>query len=242
MIIKLPFLAWDLKIQRQVHPYKTVIQRNNYNKIFCIGQNKTGTTSLEKSLSLFGFKMGNQSISEVLGLDWLIDKNAERIINYCYTADAFQDAPFSFPGLYKELDKAFPNSKFILTVRGSPDEWFKSLVKFHTNLFSSDPIRPPNADDLNNATYCYKGYAFEILSLLYGYPKISLYDESAYKNYYIADNDEKRTYFKDRPNDFIEINLAIKDDFRRLCEFLIVETNINSFPWLNRSDHPVQDI
>jgi hypothetical protein len=49
------------------------------------------------------------------------------------------------------------------------------------------------------------------------------------------DNDEKRIYFKERPNKFIEINLAIKDDFRRLCEFLSVETNINGFPWLNRS-------
>ena len=234
MIIKLPFLTWDLKIQRHARN-ETVIKRSNYNKIFCIGQNKTGTSSLERLLTLFGFMMGDQPVGEVLSLDWLIDRNAERIIRYCYTADAFQDVPLSCPGLYKELDKAFPDSIFILTVRNSPDEWFNSLARFHTKLFSSDPNRLPNEDDLNSVTYLYKGYALEVFRHLYGYPKIPLYDRDAYKNHYIMDNDEKRIYFKERPNNFIEINLAIKDDFRRLCEFLSVETNINGFPWLNRS-------
>jgi len=241
MIIKLPFLPWDLNIQRHVRnkyplPPPVITKRKDYNKIFCIGSNKTGTTSLEKLLTLFGFEIGNQPVGEILSLDWLIHKNAERIIKYCYTADAFQDAPFSYPGLYRELDKAFPNSKFIMTVRNSPDEWYKSLVRFHTLVFSSDPNRPPNKDDLANATYRYKGYVFDVLALLYEYPKTPLYDESMYKNHYVADNDEKRSYFKDRPNDFIEINLAVKDDFWRLCDFMGIETNINGFPWLNRSE------
>lgn len=240
MIIKLPFLPWDLNIQRHSRAEvasapKVLIKSEGYNKIFCIGQNKTGTTSLEKLLCLFGFKIGNQPVGEVLSLDWLVNKNAERIIQYCYTADAFQDVPFSYPGLYKELDKAFPNSKFILTVRESPDEWFESLVRFHTKVFSSDASRPPNEDDLKNATYCYKGYAFEVLALLYGYPKTALYDERAYKNHYMRDNDEKRTYFRNRPDDFIEINLAVQEDFKRLCKFLNIETTIQDFPWLNRS-------
>lgn len=243
MIIKLPFLSWDLNIQRhtrtEIVPIPpTALKRGGYNKIFCVGQNKTGTTSLEKLLSLFGFKIGNQSAGEVLSLDWLINKNAERIIQYCYTADAFQDVPFSYPDLYRELDKAFPNSKFILTVRESPDEWFESLVRFHTKVFSSDASRPPNEDDLKNATYCYKGYAFEVLALLYDYPKIPLYDEHAYKDHYVRDNDEKRAYFKNRPDDFIEINLSVKEDFQRLCKFLSVETAVKEFPWLNRSGKP----
>jgi len=179
--------------------------------------------------------MGNQPVAEILSLDWLTNKNAERIIRYCYTADAFQDVPFSYPELHRELDKAFPNSKFILTVRNSPDEWFNSLVRFHTNIFSSDLTRPPNEDDLNSATYHYKGYALDVFKLAYKYPKIPLYDEATYKNDYIMNNDEKRSYFKDRPNNFIEINLAIKDDFQRLCEFLNVETDIADFPWLNKS-------
>ena len=39
--------------------------------------------------------------------------------------DAFQDNPW--PILYKELDRQFPDSKFILTLRPS-DEWIRSVV------------------------------------------------------------------------------------------------------------------
>lgn len=241
MIIKLPFLPWDLNIQRHARVknealHRTSIKRDEYQKIFCIGQNKTGTTSLEKMLFSFGFSMGNQPVGEILSLDWLIDKNPNRIIQYCYTADAFQDAPFSYPELYKYLDYAFPNSKFILTVRESPDVWFKSLVRFHTKTFSSDISRPPNEADLKSALYRYKGYAFDVFSYLYEYPKIPLYDEQLYKSLYMKDNDEKRAYFKGRPNDFIEINLSNTLDFKRLCDFLHVETHIKDFPWFNRSE------
>ena len=236
MIIKLPFLPWELKIQRIVQsPHQTIIRNRNYNKIFCIGLGKTGTTSLENLLSMFGFSLGNQAVGEVLSHDWLINQNPERIIRFCHTADAFQDAPFGYPGLYKELDKAFPNSKFILTVRDTPEKWFESLIRFHTKLFSSDPSRPPNEDDLNNASYRYKGYMLETHILLYGYPKTPLYDESTYKDHYVRNNNEKRSYFKDRPNDFLELNLAISEDFQRLCEFLNIETDIIGFPLLNKS-------
>lgn len=241
MIVNLPFLPWDLEIQirfrnKGMQSYRVSFNRTSYNKVFCIGFNKTGTTSLENLLSMFGFRTGNQPVGEILSLDWLVNRNAERIIKYCHTADAFQDAPFSFPGLYKVLDNAFPNSKFILTVRNNPEEWFNSLIKFHTNFFSSDKSRPPTDEDLRNATYRYKGYALEIFKYLHGYPEIPLYDEEIYKKQYILDNDEKRTYFKNRPANFIEINLSNKKDFQRLCDFLEVKTVVDGFPWLNRSD------
>lgn len=240
MIIKVPLLPWDIKIQRHFRKavslsHHTFVNRNRYNKIFCIGLNKTGTTSLEKLLSLFGIRTGNQAVGEILGLDWLIYNNPERIIKYCYTADAFQDAPFSFPGLYQSLDKAFPNSKFILTVRNTPEEWFNSLVRFHTDLFSSDKTRPPSEKDLRDSTYRYKGYVLDVFTHLHGFPKIPLYDEESYKDYYIKDNNDKRAYFNNRSSDFIEINLINNDDFQNLCKFLEVETTIDTFPWLNRS-------
>ncbi len=243
MIIKLPLLPFNIKVHR-VYPGKkelqkekpwAVIKNRNFDKVFCIGAGKTGTTSLEKLFTQFGFKMGNQPTAEVLSRDWLMNTSAERIIRYCYTADAFQDAPFGYPNLYNELDKAFPNSKFILTVRNSAEEWFNSLVRFHAKKFSSDPLRPPNDQDLSNATYRYKGYMFESYQFVYGKYNIPLYDKQSYKENYLKNNEEKRNYFKNRPNDFIEINLSIQDDFQRLCEFLNIETNIAGFPWENKT-------
>ena len=84
-------------------------------KIFCIGAGKTGTTSIEKALSDFGYNMGNQSEGELL-LDDYIQRNFKAIINFCKTADAFQDAPFCFQHTYQALDQYYPKAKFVLTI------------------------------------------------------------------------------------------------------------------------------
>ena len=42
----------------------------NQEKIFCIGQNKTGTTSLMYALRDFGFKFGRQYKASLLIDDW----------------------------------------------------------------------------------------------------------------------------------------------------------------------------
>lgn len=241
MHLKIPLLPLGISIYRlnrqtplSAVPVSRIINRK-YNKVFCIGSGKTGTTSLEKLLLHFGFTMGNQPTAEVLSRDWLHERNAERIIRFCYTAEAFQDAPFGHKDLYKILDREFPNSKFILTVRNNADEWFDSLVRFHTKLFSSDKTRPPSEEDLKNAVYRYRGYIHEGYWATYGQYGISPYDATAYKVNYNTTNEEKRIYFKEREEDFIEINLEKQEDFTRLCQFLNVETSLTSFPHENRT-------
>ena len=91
----------------QFRPFRT-------SKVFCVGRNKTGTTSLDVALRELGYLMGDQREAE-----WLIDAYAARdfkpIVEYCRSAEAFQDVPFSYPYTYVVLDQAFPESKFILT-------------------------------------------------------------------------------------------------------------------------------
>lgn len=89
-------------------------------KIFCIGRNKTGTTSLKTALSDLGYRIGNQHRAEQL-ITHYRDREWKPIVEYCYTADAFQDVPFSLPFTYVVMDRAFPGSKFILSVR-DPDD------------------------------------------------------------------------------------------------------------------------
>jgi hypothetical protein len=45
-------------------------------KIFCIGCNKTGTTSLETAFKDWGYKLGNQTIAERL-VDSYLDRDFE---------------------------------------------------------------------------------------------------------------------------------------------------------------------
>jgi hypothetical protein len=243
MIRKIPFLPFSIhlvRIGKKNAPAqsvnKTVIDiRKDYDKVFCIGFGKTGTTSMSKLLKQFGFTIGNQAVGEVLAEDWAVQKRIDRIINYCYTADAFQDTPFSHPFLYRELDKAFPGSKFILTVRDSPEQWFNSLVRYHTKLFSSDKSRPPDEEDKRNALYRYRGFMLQSARNNWDYPNVPMYDEKYYKNRYISHIEDVRSYFNDREEDFIEINISRKEDFKRLCTFLKVTTVLEDFPWENKT-------
>jgi hypothetical protein len=88
----------------------------NTSKIFCIGFNKTGTTSLYHALLREGLKVGDQPTAERL-LASYVDGDFDPIVEYCKTARAFQDVPFSMPNTYRHLYHAFPDAKFILSVR-----------------------------------------------------------------------------------------------------------------------------
>ena len=236
MKINSPFFPLEIVISKRKKPAdngKIKINRD-YNKIFCIGFNKTGTTSLEKLLKTLGFTVGNQAAAEMLMGDWAKYKNADRIIKYCHSADAFQDVPFMFPGLYKELDRAFPNSRFILTVRDSADQWLHSLKAFHTKKFSTDKNRTPNEEDLKNATYRYKGFMFDLAELFWDYPLVPLYLDQQYKEKYTRHINDVTEYFHET-NKLLRLNVGSKSDLNVLCRFLNVETKISEFPWENRT-------
>ena len=77
-------------------------------KVFCIGENKTGTTTVEAVLASLGYKIGSQEKGERLLRAWAV-RNFEPIVKLCKTADAFQDIPFSSDFTYEILDYVFPN-------------------------------------------------------------------------------------------------------------------------------------
>ncbi|MFB6226473.1 MAG: sulfotransferase family protein [Candidatus Paceibacteria bacterium] len=91
-------------------------------KIFGIGLQKTGTSSLGKALRILGYDVCGYK--EDIVEDFLqgeFKKVLERVEDY----DAFQDNPWPF--LYEILDKKYPGSKFILTER-SEKRWINSMV------------------------------------------------------------------------------------------------------------------
>lgn len=203
-------------------------------KIFCIGSGKTGTTSVEKALFDLGYKMGNQSDGEMLLNDY-INRNFKSIINFCKTADAFQDAPFCFQHTYIALDQYYHNSKFILTVRDSDEQWFQSLVKFHTKLFGQGE-RFPTWDDLNSATYRHKGYIAKVRKKVFGISEEqNPYDEIKLKNYYNTHNASVKDYFKNKSN-LIVLNVSEEDSYLKFCEFIEKKPIYKEFPWENKTN------
>ncbi|MDH4203787.1 MAG: hypothetical protein OEV87_12970 [Phycisphaerae bacterium] len=204
-------------------------------KVFCIGFNKTGTTSIGQALIEFGYSLGSQSVAEMLLIDWH-RQDFDRLIRFCQTADAFQDIPFSLPGTYRHIDEAFPDAKFILTVRDTEQQWFQSLVRFHTKWFSSDKSRLPDENDLKNALYLYKGSVLDAMRMVFNYPTVALYDEAYYTQLYQQHNQEVTEYFKDKTGKLLKLNLSHPIAYQELAAFLNITVSDKSrFPWKNKT-------
>jgi tetratricopeptide (TPR) repeat protein len=211
---------------------KAMVGEPGGRKIVCVGRNKTGTTSIEAALHSFGLKMGLQARGEMLKGDWA-RRDFTRIIALCGTADAFQDVPFSNAYTFQAVDAAFPGSKFILTVRDSPEQWFDSLVRFHTKIVNKG--RLPTAADLRSFEYRYKGFLWDAFVMNYGDDERLLYDRDAYIANYLDHNRNVTEYFRHRPQDLLILNVGRPGAMQQLCEFVGVPYRGQPMPHLNRT-------
>jgi hypothetical protein len=204
-------------------------------KVFCIGRNKTGTTSLQHALIGLGYRLGDQPTAELLIEDWG-RRDFRRLIRYCHSADAFQDVPFSYHYTFQALDAAFPGSKFILTVRNSDDEWYQSVVRFHTLRLKKrmGVDRIPTLEDIKSDPYRAPGWIWRVREIV-GIEGEESYPEDQLKAYYNRHNEIIQDYFRHRANDFLVLNLSEADSMRRLCGFLGKPYSGQTMPKLNQS-------
>lgn len=203
-------------------------------KVFGIGNNKTGTTSLEKAMRTLGFKVGNQRFAEKNLMKPWSKRDFKPIIEYCQSAEFFQDVPFSKPFTFIALDQAYPKSKFILTVRDNPEQWYNSLTKFHAKLWGENG-RVPTKEDLQRAPYIYKGWAWEMNQFMGLTPENDPYNKQILTQAYSDYNKHVKEYFKHRPEDLLVLNVAKPNAYKDLCDFLNIETNKTDFPWENKT-------
>ncbi|WP_147367059.1 sulfotransferase family protein [Aurantiacibacter zhengii] len=162
-------------------------------KIFCIGFQKTGTTSLDLALQQLGY-----STITVFGRDRPLPELRANLVDIgigiAQGVDVVSDMPW--PLIYRELDTAFPGAKFILTVRDT-DKWYRSI---------RDHFGPAN-DRIQQLTYGDDA----------GSP---VGNEARYTAVYDAHNADVRSYFVDRPDDFLEMSLEAGDGWRKLGAFI----------------------
>ena len=198
-------------------------------KVFCIGLNKTGTTSLEKFMELHGFKSGDQVKGELLLADY-VHGNFQPIIDFCQTADFFQDLPFSAPNCFKVLLAAYPDAKYILTVRENAAVWYNSLVRFHECVFG----KPLTKELLKTIKYRYKGFAWEANRALYNSPEEDPYQRECLIETYTNHKKAVVSAFEKRDN-LLVLNVGEENAARKLSVFLDIEPQIDRMPWLNKT-------
>ena len=157
--------------------------------------------------------MGYVHQSQSLGLiDDLIAGRLDRALAVAGKAESLEDWPWIL--LYRELDHAFPGSKFILTVR-EPDRWLSS---YRAML---DAQGPPDALLTRYRSFIF-GQAFESMT---GQEMMERVERH---------NRDVREYFAGRPNDLLVVNWEKGDGWAQLGAFLGLTTPDLAFPHLNR--------
>jgi len=198
-------------------------------KIFCIGRNKTGTTTMARVLDELGYRVAPQRYAELLSDEYYLKNEFSPILRFCLFFNAFQDVPFSWPGTYRVIDREFPNARFILTLRDTPDQWYESLVRFHAKRLGSKG-RIPTADELKASDYVRTGFMYRS-KRIWRLTDRDLYDRKTLIQSYSDYNDEVKNYFSGRDGKLLVINVGNREDYRRLCRFLgKLPVRKNGFP------------
>jgi len=209
------------------------VKHTKSKKIFCLGFNKTGTTSMAKLFSELDIPVGPQRPAELLINDWKND-NFKSILRYVkYEGVAFQDVPFSLKKLYPILDKEFPDSKFILTIRDSPEQWYKSLTSFHAKNFGKGKI--PDKKTLQESTYVYKGWLWEVNRAVSNTPENDVYNKDLLIKLYNEHNASVINYFKNTPEKLLVVNLTEPNAAITISKFLDRGKIIETIPWENKT-------
>lgn len=188
-------------------------------RIFGIGFQRTGTTSLQGAFDIFGFDSGHWESAEwAKTIWWEMNKwNRSRTLERHY---ALSDNPI--PIMYERLDKAYPGSKFILTTRDET-AWIKSVEKFWT--YEGNPQRWFWDED---------GFSHKMHSIIYGTPE---FDAGIFLERYRRHNAEVMAYFKGR-TDFMHIEINENAWMAPLSVFLRLPVVNQPFPHRNKGDQP----
>ncbi|PAU75366.1 hypothetical protein CK501_16570 [Halovibrio salipaludis] len=187
----------------------------------------------KKAFEDLGFPVADQRQAEKLYDSFYFKGEYGPIIEFCKYGQVFQDVPFSCPELFKYLDKYYPGSKFILTIRDDEDQWYKSITRFHAKRYGSHG-KTPTAEDLKCARYVRKGFMYNTVKL-HGTSDDDPYNEEIMKAHYRKHNSDVYEYFKNRPNDLLVINVSDKNAYQRFINFIGIDSPYTGFPWENRT-------
>ncbi|MBV6644204.1 MAG: hypothetical protein KI790_02070 [Cyclobacteriaceae bacterium] len=160
-------------------------------KIFGIGLSKTGTTSLAVAMRQIGFKVKHNP------------KNPYDLESAQFCNDILVSQ------LFKYLDKSYPNSKFIYTVRDM-NSWLESCQKHFGHKMTLQDI------------FFYKALKFE---------------RDTWKEFYLRFDEEVKEYFEHRSQDLLILNLSDESDpWEKILTFLNLDVDSSTLPEFPRKN------
>ncbi len=177
-------------------------------RVFCLGLNKTGTTSFHSAMTILGYKSlhwGGQ-VTRDLVADAL-EKNLPLLTYLEPQCRAFSDIEILAKN-FELLDTQYPDSRYVLTVRPI-ESWLESREKHvKKNMRTKKEGK-------------YNGSFLKI-------------DKDQWRHHYVTHHRKVREYFSGR-NDFIEIDIISGDGWEPICTLLKLPLPEISFPHANRA-------
>ena len=171
-------------------------------RVFGIGMHKTATSSLHAAFQILGLDSAHWKSAHWAKAIWseMIASGRSQTLERHY---ALSDLPITI--LYKQLDKAYPGSKFILTTRNEW-KWLRSVRNHWSpdrNQFRLSWNTDPFTHKIHKEVYGQKGF-----------------DETIFLNRFRQHNAEVMEYFKGRPNDLLVMDMDEGAGWPELCRFL----------------------
>lgn len=197
------------------------------NNVFGIGLSRTGTTSLTEALKLLGYRalhFPDDKVTQSEVYAFFASRSEFIHLSILKDYDAITDTPVCC--IYKALDKSYPGSKFILTIR-EKESWMRSCERFWEEVLM--PLIQTEDHPDNK-------YIRFINEKLYG-PQD--YDPIRVYNSY---NAEVIEYFRDRPQDFLILDICGGEGWSKLAPFLGATIPKVPFPWENRLQNTQDDV
>lgn len=175
-------------------------------KVFGLGLSKTGTTTLCAALNVLGVRATHGPLDQATKQEIMRGQSKLSVFD---EYDAIADIPMALR--YIDLDRAYPGSKFILTVRDM-DAWMLSAEKHFTR-------HKPNEWMAFNRAYAYG-------SVEWHPERYRIAHEQHVKNV--------KDYFAGR-DDLLVYDLCGGEGWDKLCGFLGKLVPSVPFPWENKA-------
>jgi Sulfotransferase domain len=184
-----------------------------HQKVFGLGLSKTGTSSLGEALNILGIKTIHYPHDRRTLAD-LRSGNYELSILEEY--QGIVDIPVA--PYYAQLDRIYPDSKFILTVRDK-HSWLSS-IETHWRSRNARMNRNPQ----------YKEFTRFISACVYGSLE---YNMDRFLYVYDTHVRNVQYYFRNRPEDLLILDICGGDRWEKLCNFLGLSIPRARFPHAN---------
>jgi glycosyltransferase involved in cell wall biosynthesis len=176
-------------------------------RVFCIGLNKTGTSSFHAAMEILGLASlhwGGPAVNRAVRA--ALDEDRPLLSGLGLGFDAFSDIGL-LSTHFEQLDEQYPGSRFVLTVR-PVDEWIDSRRRHVERNVSRRDTGEYDGDFL-------------------------VVEEELWREQWERQVGRARRYFEGR-QDLLEADLTTGGGWRPLCELLEVPEPTEPFPWANR--------